>query len=203
MEDCWFLTHLLKVPGGLKVLHFKFQVSRMTGSPSRRPLSTISRLDPWRTDGSWHTYWRFQVACRCYISNFRCLGCQEAHQEGPYPPSPGWILGGLVVPDALTGGSWWSGGATFQISCVYNVRKPIKKAPIHHLQVGSLEDCWFLIHLLEVVGGLEPVTMQIMTVYWLEIEQVYLTDWLTVKKHEMQVVTFKCLNLFRHIGSFR
>ena len=28
------------------------------------------------------------MAWRCYISNFRSLGCQEAHQEGPYPPSP-------------------------------------------------------------------------------------------------------------------
>ena len=35
-----------------------------------------------------------------------------------YPPSPGWILGGLVVPDTLTGGCWWPGGATFQISGV-------------------------------------------------------------------------------------
>ena len=35
------------------------------------------------------------MAWRCYISNFRSLGCQEAHQEGPYPPSPGWILEGL------------------------------------------------------------------------------------------------------------
>ena len=56
------------------------------------------------------------MAWRCYISNFRSLGCQEAHQEGPYPPSPGWILGGQMVPDALPGGSWWPGGATFQIS---------------------------------------------------------------------------------------
>ena len=53
---------------------------------------------------------------RCYISNFRSLGCQEAHQDGPYPPSPGWILEGQMVPDALPGGSWWPGGDTFQIS---------------------------------------------------------------------------------------
>ena len=95
LKDRWSLMHFLEVPGGLEVLHFKFQVSRMSGSPSRRPLSTISRLDPWRTDGSWRTSWRFLMAWRCYISNFRSLGCQEAHQEGPYPPSPGWILGGL------------------------------------------------------------------------------------------------------------
>ena len=31
---------------------------------------------------------------------------------------PGWINLGLVVPDALAGGSWWPGGATFQISGV-------------------------------------------------------------------------------------
>jgi len=40
---------------------------------------------------------------RCYISNVRSLGCQEAHQDGPYPPSPGWILEGQMVPDALPG----------------------------------------------------------------------------------------------------
>ena len=56
---------------------------------------------------------------------FGCLGCQEAHQEGPYQPSPGWILGRQVVPDAFAGGSWWPEGATFQISGVYAVRNPI------------------------------------------------------------------------------
>ena len=95
------------------------------------------------------------MAWRCYISNFRSLRCQKVHQEGPYPPSPGWILGGQMVPDALPGSSWWPGGATFQISGLQDVRKPIKKAPIHHLQVGSLEDRWFLTHFLEVPGGLE------------------------------------------------
>merc|ERR1711867_420887 len=49
LEDRWFLTHFLEVPDGLEVLYFKFQVSRMSGSPSRRPLSTISWLDPWRS----------------------------------------------------------------------------------------------------------------------------------------------------------
>ena len=48
-----------------------------------------------------------------------------------------------------------SGGTTFQISVVKDVRKPVKKAPIHHLQVGSLEDRWFLMHFLEVGDGLE------------------------------------------------
>ena len=52
----------------------------------------------------------------CHISNFQSLGRQEPCQEHPYPPSPGWILGGHVAPDALSGGSWWPGGATFQIS---------------------------------------------------------------------------------------
>ena len=173
----------------------------MTGSPSRRPLSTISRLNPWRANGPRRTSWKFlvasrcyisnfrslgcqeahqegpyppspgwilgglmvpdtltggsRVACRCYISNFRCLGCQEAHQEGSYPPSPGWILGGQMVPDVLPGGSWWPGGATFQISGVWDVRKPIKNAPIHHLQVGSMEDRWFITLFLGVPGGQE------------------------------------------------
>ena len=43
-----------------------------------------------------------------------------------------------------------SGGTTFQISVVKDVRKPVKKAPIQHLQVGSLEDRWFLTHFLYV-----------------------------------------------------
>ena len=46
-----------------------------------------------------------------------------------------------------------SGGTTFQISVVKDVR--VKKAPIHHLQVGSLEDRWILMLFLEVPGGLE------------------------------------------------
>ena len=33
------------------------------------------------------------------FSNFKSLGCQEPHQRHPYPPSPGWILGGHL-------GSW-------------------------------------------------------------------------------------------------
>ena len=38
---------------------------------------------------------------RCQVLIFTCLGSQEVHQEDPYPPSPGWILGGQVVPDTL------------------------------------------------------------------------------------------------------
>ena len=41
------------------------------------------------------------MAWSCHVSISRSLGHQEAHQEPPYPPSPGWILGGQVVPDAL------------------------------------------------------------------------------------------------------
>ena len=48
-----------------------------------------------------------------------------------------------------------SGGTTFQILVVKDVRKPVKKAPIHHLQAGSLEDRWILMLFLEVPGGLE------------------------------------------------
>ena len=60
-----------------------------------------------------------------------------------------------MVLDTLLEGSWWPGGASFQISGVKNVRNPVKKAPIHHIQVGSLEDRWFLTHSLEVPCGLE------------------------------------------------
>ena len=43
--------HFLEFGDGLKVLYFNFQVPSMSGSPSRRPLFTISRLDPWRSGG--------------------------------------------------------------------------------------------------------------------------------------------------------
>ena len=45
-------SHSLEVPCGMEVSHIKFQVSRMSETLSRRPLSTISRLDPWRISGS-------------------------------------------------------------------------------------------------------------------------------------------------------
>ena len=54
------------------------------------------------------------MAWRYHVSISRSLGHQEAHQEPPYPPSPGWILGGQVVPDALSGGWGWPGDAMFQ-----------------------------------------------------------------------------------------
>ena len=95
LKDRWFLTHFLEVPYCLKVPCIHFQVSSMSGSPSVRPKSTISRLNPWRANGPRRTSWKFLVASRCYISNFRSLGCQEAHQEGSYTLSPGWILRGL------------------------------------------------------------------------------------------------------------
>ena len=34
-----------------------------------------------------------------HVSNLRSLGYQEPCQEHPYPPSQGWILGALMVPD--------------------------------------------------------------------------------------------------------
>ena len=83
------------------------------------------------------------MAWRCHVSISRSLGHQEAHQEPPYPPSPGWILGGQVVPDTLSGGSLLPGGVISQILGVSDVRNPVKKTPIHHLQVGSLEDRMF------------------------------------------------------------
>ena len=58
------------------------------------------------------------MAWRCHVSISISLGHQGAHQEQPYPPSAGWILGGQVVPDALSEGFWWPEGATFQISGV-------------------------------------------------------------------------------------
>ena len=36
------------------------------------------------------------------------------------------------------------GCAKFQISALYDIRNPIKDTPVHHLQVGSLEDMAFL-----------------------------------------------------------
>ena len=62
------------------------------------------------------------MAWRCHVSIFSILGHQEAHQEPPYSPSPGWILGGQMVLDALSGGWGWPGDAMFQFSEVYDVR---------------------------------------------------------------------------------
>ena len=45
------LMHFLQRVDVLGVPSFKFQVSRMSGTSSKTPLSTISRLDPWRTFG--------------------------------------------------------------------------------------------------------------------------------------------------------
>ena len=59
-----------------------------------------------------------------------------------------------MVPDTLPESRWWSEGAMYQFSGVQYVRKPIRKTLSHHLQVGSLEDCWFLTHILEVGNGL-------------------------------------------------
>ena len=39
---------------------------------------------------------------RCQGSISSCPGSQEVHQEDPYPPNPGWIIGGQVVPDTLS-----------------------------------------------------------------------------------------------------
>ena len=47
------------------------------------------------------------MAWRCAESNFKSLGSQEPHQRHPHPPSPDWILGGLVVPEAPSGGKKW------------------------------------------------------------------------------------------------
>ena len=90
------------------------------------------------------------MARRCQVSISSCPGSQEAHQVDLYPPSSGWILGAQVVPDTLSRGWAWSGGAKFKFLAFQEVRKSIKKTPIHHLQVGSLEDMWFLTHFLEV-----------------------------------------------------
>ena len=46
------------------------------------------------------------------------LGCQEPCQEHPYPPSPCWILGGQMVPDAHSVARLGPGGVMFQISCL-------------------------------------------------------------------------------------
>ena len=56
----------------------------------------------------------------CHVSIFRWLGCQEPYQEDPYPPSPGWILGGQLVPDALSGSRQCPEGALFDIKVSWN-----------------------------------------------------------------------------------
>ena len=59
-----------------------------------------------------------------------------------------------MVLDAFSGGWVWPGDAMLQFPEVQDIRKPIKTTPIHYLQVGSLEDRWFLTHFLEVGDGL-------------------------------------------------
>ena len=51
----------------LVVSCFKFQVSGMSGTLSRTPLSTISRLDPWRCDGDQCILWIWTTYLRCWI----------------------------------------------------------------------------------------------------------------------------------------
>ena len=103
--------------------YFEFQVSRTSGTLSRTPRSTISRLDPWRTVCSWHTFSRSSKPCRCHILNFKSLGQQELCQEHPYPPSPGWIVGGQDVLDTHSVGRVSPpAGIMFQISHLKDIR---------------------------------------------------------------------------------
>ena len=87
--------------GNIKLVPcLKFQTSRMSGTQSKTPLSTISRLDIWVIDDSWHTFIRYIMSCRCHVSNFRYLGCLELNQRHPYhPQSQGWIFWLQMVPD--------------------------------------------------------------------------------------------------------
>ena len=55
-----------------------------------------------------------------------------------------------MVPDTHSVVRLFNCGAMFQISGLQDVRNPIKDTPIHHLQVGSLGDRWFLTHILEI-----------------------------------------------------
>ena len=52
LGDRWFLMHILEIDYVIVVPCFKFQVCRMSGTPSMTPLSTISRLDLWVTGDS-------------------------------------------------------------------------------------------------------------------------------------------------------
>ena len=52
---------------------FKFQVSRMSGSQSKTPLSTISRLDLWVTDGSWYMFCIYILSWYWCDANFGSL----------------------------------------------------------------------------------------------------------------------------------
>ena len=67
LEDRWFLTSILELDYALEVSSFKFHVSGMSGTLSRTPLSTISRLDPWRCDGAQCILWIWTTYLRCWI----------------------------------------------------------------------------------------------------------------------------------------
>ena len=117
---------------------FNFEVSCMSGSPSGRTLSNISRLDPLRTGGSWRTFWRFLMAWRCHVSILRCLVCQEPHQEDPYPPSPGWIFGWQVVPDTHFGHIICPFGIIFQNYGLKDVPEAEHKLGSPHTTISGL-----------------------------------------------------------------
>ena len=122
------------------------QVSRMSGTSSKTHLSTILRILGGHV-GSWRTF------------------CQEPHQRHPYPSSPGWIFGWHVVLDVHSGDKLCHSGAMFQISSLYDDRNPIKDTPIHHLQVGSLGDRWFLTHILDIQGVPKKISLKLIFEY--------------------------------------
>ena len=98
--------HLLEVPGGLEVLYFKFQVSRTRKPIKKAPIHHLQfgSLEDW-----WFLTYLLEVPGSLEVLHFKF---QVSRMSGspsrrPYPPSLGWMLGGLVVPDALAGSSWW------------------------------------------------------------------------------------------------
>ena len=121
LEDRWSLIHFLDVCYILEMLLFK--VSRMTARSSMTPLtyfldvcyvlmsyfkfqdvrkvikdSLILHLQSWILGGQLVPFLKQVMSWRCYISNFRYLGCQKGHQRHPQPPS-------LELDPLRTGGS--------------------------------------------------------------------------------------------------
>ena len=64
---------------------------------------------------------RFSIDSIDYVLEVSCLEFQVSRMSGTvsrisYPLSPGWVLGGHMVPDAYYGGILCPGGVMYHIS---------------------------------------------------------------------------------------
>ena len=111
-------THFLVVDHDLEMPYFKFQVSRMPGWSSKTPLSTISRVG-YLEDKLFLTLFLVldhDLEIPCFKFQVSRMSFRKVIKDTPIHHLYSWILGGQVVPDALSSGRSWPGDAIFQIS---------------------------------------------------------------------------------------